>query len=51
MEHKTIYACNEHVEIAIDDFVNDTEQAPQIVNVENKKCSYCNEQASYEIKK
>jgi CxxH/CxxC protein (TIGR04129 family) len=45
-----IYACKLHVEIAIDDFVNRTEAAPQILKTQNNKCSYCDEEAEYEIK-
>lgn len=46
-----IYACRLHVEMAIDDFVNEKEAAPQIIKVQqNEKCSYCNEDAEYEIK-
>lgn len=51
MEINIIYACKEHVEMAIDDFVNSTEEAPQIIKIENKKCNYCDEKAEYEIKK
>lgn len=46
----SIYACREHVEMAIDDFVNKTETAPQIIKVENEKCSYCKDDAEYQIK-
>ena len=45
-----IYSCKTHVEMAIDDFVNKTEAAPQIIKVENINCSYCKEKAEYEIK-
>lgn len=45
-----LYACREHVEIAIDDYVNEKEAAPQIIKVQNQKCSYCKEDAEYEIK-
>ncbi|HAQ39651.1 MAG TPA: CxxH/CxxC protein [Clostridiales bacterium] len=45
-----IYACKEHVEMAIDDFVNTAEAAPQIIKVQNERCSYCEEKAEYEIK-
>lgn len=45
-----IYTCRDHVEMAIDDFVNKVEGAPQIVKVQNGKCSYCKEDAEYEIK-
>lgn len=52
METKTIiHACREHVEVAIDDFVNDIEAAPQIAVVDTGKCDYCSEKAEYEIKK
>ncbi|WP_313339504.1 CxxH/CxxC protein [Sedimentibacter sp.] len=51
MEDIIIYACREHAEIAIDDFVNDVEAAPQITAVDNEMCSYCNEKAEYEIRK
>lgn len=36
--------------MAIDDFVNKVEIAPQITKVENEKCNYCKEPAEYEIK-
>ena len=46
-----IYSCLEHVEMAIDDFVNNTEAAPEVLKIQNEKCSYCKEDAQYEIKK
>ncbi len=50
MDKEIIYACKLHIEMAIDDFVNEKESAPQVVKVQNEKCSYCNEEAEYEIK-
>lgn len=47
---KVLYACKTHVEMAIDDFVNKSEAAPQITKVQNEKCSYCKDEAEYEIK-
>ena len=47
---EVLYACFEHVEMAIDDYVNEKEEAPQIIKVQNQKCSYCKEDAEYEIK-
>ena len=47
----TIFACREHVEIAIDDFVNEMESAPQITVVVDEVCSYCNNKAEYKIGK
>ena len=48
----TIYACNQHVEIALDDFINKYEKAPEIFETFNKKfkCSYCEKNAKYVIK-
>ena len=39
---KVIFACMEHVEQAIDDFVNFQEVAPLIIKLkEERKCTYC----------
>lgn len=49
-ENKVAYACGEHVEMALDDYVNAEEKAPSIdkINIfENIRCSYCKEQAVY----
>lgn len=51
-ENKIIYACKEHIEIALDDYVNEEEKAPQmkIVAVEAcSKCRYCDKKAEYEL--
>lgn len=51
MEKQTvIFACKAHVEMAIDDFVNEKEAAPEIINTQKNKCNYCKEDAEYEIK-
>jgi CxxH/CxxC protein (TIGR04129 family) len=50
MDKETIiYACKLHVEMAIDDFVNNAETAPQIQKVEGEKCMYCKEDAEYKV--
>jgi len=48
---KIIFACLEHAELALDDYVNFEESAPQIIKFqdENQKCSYCDKNAEYEI--
>ncbi|WP_326911482.1 CxxH/CxxC protein [Sedimentibacter sp. MB31-C6] len=53
MNEERIYACEEHVEIALDDFLNYEEIAPKIINIsdENFKCNYCDNNAYYEILK
>ncbi|WMJ77813.1 MULTISPECIES: CxxH/CxxC protein [unclassified Sedimentibacter] len=51
MEEKAIiYACSIHVDMAIDDAVNESEAAPEVLKVQSEKCSYCNEEAEYQIK-
>lgn len=53
MDHnKIIYACKEHIEIALDDYVNEEEKAPQmrIVSKESSaNCCYCDKKAEYEL--
>lgn len=48
---KIIFACLEHAELALDDYVNSEEIAPQILKIqdENHKCSYCEKNAEYEV--
>lgn len=49
---KVIFACMEHVEQAIDDFVNFQEVAPLIIKLkEERKCTYCTKNAEYKIMK
>lgn len=49
---KIIFVCMEHVEQAIDDFVNYQESAPQITKtIEVEKCSYCQKKSEYKISK
>lgn len=49
---KIIYACKEHVEQAIDDYVNFCEAAPQLIKAnEEQKCTYCHKGAEYKIDK
>ena len=49
-EDKIIFSCEEHIEMAIDDYVNYEEKAPQMKNVSdeyNEKCLYCDKGAKY----
>ncbi len=51
-ENKIIYACKEHIDIALDDYVNEEEKAPQmkiVADLGNLKCSYCENKAEYEL--
>lgn len=48
--YEEIFACMEHVEQAIDDYVNSKEAAPQLIKTDKKeKCSYCKKNAEYII--
>ena len=49
-DKKIIYTCDEHMEIAIDDYLDCTEMAPEINRISDKKCDYCNNPAEYEVK-
>jgi CxxH/CxxC protein (TIGR04129 family) len=46
-----IYACEEHIDMALEDFVNAKEEAPEILSVSSGKCAYCDRMALYFIKK
>ncbi len=45
-----IYACDEHIDEAMYEVINEKETFPVINEVTEKKCSYCNKQAKYEVK-
>lgn len=47
---KTKYACEEHIDEAMDDIINENETFPVINEVSNKQCSYCEKQCKYEVK-
>ncbi|NLK64638.1 MAG: CxxH/CxxC protein [Tissierellia bacterium] len=50
-KHEKIYTCMEHVEQAIDDYVNYNEAAPQLNKAdEEEKCAYCQKTSEYLIK-
>lgn len=45
-----IFACLNHIDQAIDDYVNSMETAPRIIETnDNEKCIYCDEKAIYKI--
>lgn len=49
---KIIYTCIEHVDMALDDFVNEEEQAPSMEKCdENRPCNYCNNTSTYKLSK
>lgn len=49
--NKEIFSCEEHIDMAIDDYVNFFEEAPEILNIDTGKCEYCDRVACYSVKK
>ncbi len=49
MKYKEIYACKEHIEMALDDFVDENEVYPVLDKVEDMQCSYCDAKALYRV--
>lgn len=50
-KEKIIYTCLEHIEMALDDFVNEVEVAPAMEKCEDKNCDYCNNKSAYKLSK
>jgi|UPI0003A063BE CxxH/CxxC protein (TIGR04129 family) len=50
MDSRKIYACKDHVEDAMDDFINYEETFPIIEEVKGVKCNYCENDSCYIIK-
>jgi CxxH/CxxC protein (TIGR04129 family) len=50
---KMIFTCEEHIDIAIDEYVDETEQAPDIEPVDNneQQCRFCEKTAVYVVGK
>lgn len=45
---KAIYCCEEHVDMAFDDFLLEREETPDLMKVEEHiSCDYCSEKALY----
>lgn len=48
---KEIFSCEEHIDMAIDDYVNYFEEAPEVLKITLEKCAYCDRAAYYSVKK
>jgi CxxH/CxxC protein (TIGR04129 family) len=46
-----IYTCLEHIEMALDDFVNELEVAPAMEKCDDRNCDYCNNKSAYKLSK
>ncbi len=44
------YACSNHVDDAMDDVINEKETFPVLSETKGEKCSYCNEECTYQVK-
>ncbi|SHE85850.1 CxxH/CxxC protein, BA_5709 family [Seinonella peptonophila] len=47
--NKKLYTCEEHIEIALDEFVDQLTLAPEMEKITspNEKCFFCQQQARY----
>lgn len=46
-----IYACEDHIDLAIDDFLVENETFPVLSKADNGTCSYCENAAVYVLNK
>jgi len=44
------YCCDNHIDMAFDDFLLQNETFPYLEQIENTKCSYCTNDAQYVLK-
>ncbi len=44
------YSCEEHINDAIEDMINESESFPIVEENISEKCSYCDSKSKYEIK-
>jgi len=52
LDNKILYACKEHIEVALDDFINEEEKAPIMLEMSedtNEACNYCEQKAKYKV--
>ena len=48
--NEEIFSCMEHVDIAMEEFINDYERSPILVENNNEKCFYCKKNSKYQVK-
>ena len=47
VQRENKFCCEEHIDMAFDDFINDNETFPDFEYVSGMKCSYCSNDAKY----
>lgn len=51
MESKEkMFSCMEHIDLVMEEFINEYEKSPDLIENNNGKCSYCNQTSKYEVK-
>lgn len=50
LKNSKIYACEDHIDLAMDEFINDNETFPELIDNTTEKCSFCDNNSKYEIK-
>lgn len=50
MTKESKYCCENHIDLAFDDFLVENETFPYLEKIENAKCSYCTNSAEYVLK-
>lgn len=50
MRERSKAACEEHMDMAFDDFLVENEVFPNLYEAINEKCSYCDKKAKYILK-
>lgn len=48
---RIIYTCIEHIDMALDDYVNEEEISPTMEKCEDKICNYCTNKSAYMLSK
>lgn len=46
---KEIFACEEHIEDAMDDLVDEFETFPVVNECTTEKCKYCSKESKYKV--
>lgn len=50
MQEKNKYCCEDHMDMAFDDFLVENEVFPNLENSKNIPCTYCEKEAIYVLK-
>ena len=51
LQEKNKYSCEEHLDMAFDDFLLENEESPCLLDTDDNKCDYCENKAKYKLTK